>query len=276
MNDILKFDTQDNSFMMKPQIKRYNPNWNIVDNIIYYQDTVEHNVVGWFYPFDQALFYIVMQDMQKNIVGDVCEIGVAFGRSAIAISNYRKPGEMFYMFDHFSDEAREDAENNIRKYGTFSDCFWEIGDTMKLSEDKLKLKNIRFLHIDGSHEHDAVLHDLITFSTKMLPEGIIVMDDYNDMEYPGVNSGILKFLMLNGDWKIFAIGHNKAYLCRSMYQIIYMKVFLDYMEQYSKYGLKFSPNLRSLNDSNVLLCCSREQKTYEEVLNNILIPVPLT
>ena len=166
--------------------------------------------------------------------------------------------------------------NNISKFGTNVDIEWRIGDTTLLTPETLDLPKIKFLHIDGSHEHGAVFKDLSTFSTKMSDGGIIVMDDYNDQEYPGVNSGTLQFLFENPDWVMFAIGQNKAYLCKRDAFDKYINGVLIFMDLYNKFGLQFSPRLRGVNERNVLLCCSREGKSFEEVRENINKPVSLT
>jgi len=256
---------------------KYDPNWNAIDNLVYFQNVVEKEVTGWFFVYDHALFSMIMRDLQTNVDGDVCEIGVAFGRSAIAVSNYRRPNDKLYLYDYFSEEERVVAENNIKKFGTFDNSEWRIGDTTSLTPDTIQFdRPLRFLHIDGSHEHGAVLKDLTNFSTKMADGGVIVMDDYNDQEYPGVNSGTLQFLFENPEWVLFAIGQNKAYLCKREQFGNYVNGVLVFMELFNKFGLQFAPRLRGVNERNVLLCCSREPKSFEDVRHNINNPVSLT
>jgi len=257
-------------------MSEYNKEWGAADNLLYFQNTVEKNVRGWFFVYDHAIFHMIMKELQRDVDGDVAEIGIAFGLSAIAVSNYRRDGENFYMYDHFAEKERLEAEGNITKYGTFENCEWRIGDTTTLTPDSLQFdKPLRFLHIDGSHEHGAVYKDLSNFSTKMADGAIIVLDDYNDVEYPGVTSGAMQFLFENKDWVLFAIGQNKGYLCQRKHYNKYISGVSIFMELYNHFGMQFAPRLRGVNDLNVLLCCSREGKSFQEVRDNIGVPVVL-
>lgn len=284
MSEYIVINTESGGFNhKKEEPQKYNSDWNMGDNLLYYHNTVEKNLRGWFFPYDHGLIHIIMKQLLNDVEGDVAEIGVAFGRSAIAISNYRPVTDKLYLYDYFSEEERIEAENNIKQFGTFENVEWRIGDTTKLNVMDIKFdRNLKFLHIDGCHEHAAVVKDLKNFSLKMVDGGIIVMDDYNDIEYPGINSGTLEFLLSpairyseDGGWIIFAIGQNKAYLCKKKYFKKYVEGLLIYMEQYKNFGLQYKPNLKGFIDRNVLLCCSREEKSFEEIKQNINIPVRL-
>ena len=230
-----------------------------------------------FFVYDHALFQIILKDLQKDVEGDVAEIGVAFGRSAIALSNYRLPTDKLHLFDLCVDVPQAEAQNNIDTYGTTGNIEWHVGDSTVLTPDSLQFdRPLRFLHVDGSHEHGAVLKDLTTFSTKMVDGGVIAMDDYNDQEYPGVTSGTLQFLFENTDWVLFAIGQNKAYICQKEHYARYINMILVFMELYNNFGLQFNPRLRGVNDHNTLLCVSREGKPFQEIKENLDKPVSLT
>ena len=110
---------------------------NFLDYLTYFKEIVDKNVEGWFYPIDIILMYGMLNEIQKDKSGCVCEIGVAFGRSAIAVSNYWRQGEMFYMFDHFKEEDRIVASENIAKYGTYIDVEWRLGDITVLTPETL-------------------------------------------------------------------------------------------------------------------------------------------
>jgi len=275
MSEVITINTGTGTFNQKKE--SYNPQWNVMENLMYFQNTVEKELRGWFFPYDHALFHMIMKDIQRNVQGDVAEIGVAYGRSAIAVSNYRLPEDKLYLFDLCIDVPQEEASNNINKFGTGSNIEWRIGDTTTLTPETLHFdRPLRFLHIDGSHEHGAVYKDLLNFSSKMADGGVIVMDDYNDQEYPGVNSGTLQFLFENPEWVLFAIGQNKAYMCQREHCEHYMNTTLIFMDLYNKFGLQFGPRLRGVNERNVLLCCSREAKSFDEVRENLSKSVSLT
>ena len=278
MSDVITIDTTTGSFKQEQNThEKYDSKWGVIDNLLYFQKTVEPALRGWLFVYDHALIHMIMKDLQRDVEGDVAEIGVAFGRSAIALSNYRQSTEKLYLFDLCVDVPQEEAQANIDKYGTGDNIEWRVGDTTLLTPETLSFdRTIKFLHVDGSHEHGAVLKDLSTFSTKMSNGGVIVMDDYNDQEYPGVNSGTLQFLFENPDWVLFAIGQNKAYICQREHYDRYINGVVIFMELYNRFGLQFGPRLRGVNERNVLLCCSREPKDIQEVKSEINNPVPLT
>ena len=271
MSDFITINTV--SDLYKP-IPKYDESWDIIQSLNYFGDHVEKNVTGWFYPFDNIIFHEIMKNIQKDIPGDVCELGVAFGKSAIAVSNYRKKTQKFYMYDFFNDDMRSQAEGNLNKYGTTENSELRVEDLYKLTADDIHFDNkLRFLHIDSSHEFKAVLKDMTNFSTKVSDDGVIVMDDYNDSEYPGVNGGCILFLDRNPDWTMFAIGHNKAYLCKKEYHNFYVLELAKCIQTLiEKYKINFQMNYREMFDKNVLLCCSRESKPYNDIVRNVNKP----
>ena len=230
-----------------------------------YKEVIDKEVEGWFYPKDIIIVYGLLKEIQKDIVGDVCEVGVAYGKSAIAIAEF-KGEDNFYMYDLFTEEQRQLAEKNILKFsGVNKDTLvWRLNDTTQLTIDEVQFNRpLRFLHIDGCHEHSAVFNDLTLFCSKMSPDGIIALDDYQDQEFPGVNSAIFQFSLYQEDWKnwrIFAIGDNKAYMCQKKYQEYYQRALIDYiLKAKEQYNVPFDMHmgLREVLSSNVLMCDSR-------------------
>ncbi len=74
-----------------------------------YKEVIDKEVEGWFYPKDIIITYGILKELQKP-KGDVCEIGVAYGKSAIAISQFIGNNN-FYLYDIFSESDKEEAEN---------------------------------------------------------------------------------------------------------------------------------------------------------------------
>ena len=235
---------------------------NFKEYLSHFKQVIDKEVEGWFYPKDIIITYGILKELQRP-KGDVCEIGVAYGKSAIMISQFKDESN-FYLYDIFNEEARVIAENNISKFGSNTNLTWRLQDTTQLKYDDVTFKNdLRFLHIDGCHEHSAVLSDLILFSSKMRDDGIIAIDDFQDQEFPGVNSAVFQFSLSNGNyknWRVFAIGDNKAYMCQKKYAELYQKFLVDYIVKAKElYNVPFDMHLglRELLDMNVLMCDSR-------------------
>jgi hypothetical protein len=227
-----------------------------------FKEVVDREVEGWFYPKDIIITHGILNELQ-NPIGDICEIGVAYGKSAIMISQFKGQNN-FYLYDIFTEEARVIAENNIAKFGSSSNLVWRLQDTTQLNTENVVFVNdLRFLHIDGCHEHSAVLSDLMLFSNKMKDNGIIAIDDFQDQEYPGVNSAAFEFSLSKANyknWRVFAIGDNKAYMCQKKYAERYQRALVDYIEKAKKeYNVPFAMHLglREVLDINALMCDSR-------------------
>jgi predicted O-methyltransferase YrrM len=238
---------------------------NFEQHLRHHKEVVDKEVEGWFYPKDIILICGFLQELIK-VDGDVCEIGVAYGKSAITLAQF-KGNCNFYLYDIFDENARQIAEKNILKFATKASkdsLIWRLQDTTELtSEDVVFSKPLKFLHIDGCHEHSAVLNDLMLFSNYMDDKGIIVLDDFQDQEFPGVNSAAFQFSLSNANyknWRVIAIADNKAYLCQKKYQEYYQKKLVDYIvKAKEQYNVPFAMHLglREVLDVNVLMCDSR-------------------
>ena len=251
---------------------------NFREYLIHHKQVVDVEVEGWFYPIDIVILYGLLSEIQKNLKGDVCEIGVAYGKSAITVSNFKQPEDNLYLYDLFLEDIKNKAYANIKKFGKDENIIWRIQDTTDLRFEDLDFENeLKFLHIDGCHEHFAVLNDLTLFSGKMHEMGVIVVDDFSDYEYPGVNSAVCEFTLSKhnyNNWKVFAIGHNKAFLCQQKHHRFYQEHLLMFMEN-SKVELNVPEEIevgygvRQLYDTNVLLFNSRLKWSIREAYRNL-------
>ena len=62
---------------------------NYKEYLTHFKNVVDVEVEGWFYPIDIIMLCGLLSEIQK-FKGDVCEIGVAYGKSAICLSQFRK------------------------------------------------------------------------------------------------------------------------------------------------------------------------------------------
>lgn len=236
---------------------------NFKEYLTWYRDVVDKEVEGWFYPIDIVVLYGILNELQEKVRGDICEIGVAYGKSAITLSNFKRPEENLYLYDIFPNDVFEVAKRNITKFGKDHNLVWRIEDTTKLETSHFQ-NSIRLLHIDGCHEHSAVLSDLQFFSQYMHDAGVIVLDDFNDYEYPGVNSAAIEFSLAkynHKNWRVFAIGDNKAYMCQKRFAATNQILLAGFMKkslQSMNVPFPLPLGLREMLDINVLMCDSRD------------------
>lgn len=248
-----------------PQKKQIN---DIGQLLKYYKEVIDDRVIGWFYPLDIVLTFYFIKLLQIG-AGDICELGVAWGKSAIGLSWCKNDEDKLHLYDSFQAEiSPDDAKKMMKDYGNDVNVHWNVCDLTQLDPKNIKFRNIRYLHIDACHLHRAILNDLNNFSPLVDERGIISVDDYNDQEYPGINTAITQFCLSDKgkDWTIFAIGQNKAYLCRKSYLKTYKQSLVNFL---SNTMSTHTLSLTEFLNNNVVMTGSRSPMSLEKI-NNIL------
>jgi predicted O-methyltransferase YrrM len=147
-----------------------------------------HTVPGWIDQLDALLFVWIHESQQRaGIVGDILEIGVSSGRSAILLGYFRQPGERFVACDLFvGDTSRAFRHNYLRFHPSLPDI--RVGPSRQLIDERVDA--FRFIHVDGSHTFDDVRNDIEIASRLAEPGGVVVFDDIRAREYPGVAAAV--------------------------------------------------------------------------------------
>lgn len=180
-------------------------------------------VEGWFFPIDAFLFAIV-DEIQKRegIRGNLFEIGVHHGKTALFLSRMSEPGELLGVCDvfeqqelnrdHSGEGSRELFLRYMRELGGREDVriFAKLSSALT-GEDTTA--QCRFVHIDGGHRPEDVINDLQVAGRALLPDGVVAVDDVFNPSWPGVSEGFYEFLR-GGLFVPLAIGGNKVLLTR--------------------------------------------------------------
>jgi hypothetical protein len=163
-------------------------------------------VPGWFLPQDQQLFrWFLDEQARRGITGDLAELGVYLGKSAIVIGGYLRSNEIFTVIDLFEAPAPDD-DNQTENVDTYS------GLTQKLFEDNylrfheqlpVVVKGLssevlqhaaagthRFVHVDASHLYDNVRKDIASARSLLHENGVVVFDDIRWEHTPGVAAAV--------------------------------------------------------------------------------------
>ena len=167
-------------------------------------------IEGWLSVHDVVVFatLLEMQDFFK-IEGNLLEIGVYQGKSAVLIGKFLKSNEKFEICDIFG--ASTDGENSNEIFSSYNNlsrilfeknCTLELGYIPKIHECKsLELRDnlisgiYRFIHIDGSHLYSHVKHDIeLAVGIVTDSDGIIVIDDFRSQHTLGVTKAIWQFV----------------------------------------------------------------------------------
>lgn len=161
------------------------------------------HVPGWF-TYDDACHFTLALRLQtaSGLRGDILEIGSYHGRSTVFLAQGLQPGETLTVCDPFQlgevyvgrpptaadlrrhlvdalDDVDEGALEIIEAYST----------DLELAPDR----RFRFVHVDGSHERADVHHDLELALRHLAPGGLIVCDDHDHPQWPGVTEAIEQF-----------------------------------------------------------------------------------
>lgn len=173
-----------------------------------------NDVPGWFWPLDQLLFtWFLERQTARGLRGDLLELGAYLGKSAILLGHHRRPGERFTVCDLFGSEApdqanRAESEQSYasltrqafeRNYLSFHDTLPEIvhAPTSVIAE-KVEPGTCRFVHVDASHLYEHVRGDIAAARELLLPEGVVVLDDFRSEHTPGVSVAAWEAVLNHG------------------------------------------------------------------------------
>lgn len=199
-------------------------------------------VEGWFFPIDAFLFAFV-DEIQKRegIRGNLFEIGVHHGKTALFLARAAAPGEVLGVCDVFEQQDlnrdrsgegnRAIFEEHMRRLGGSIDLrvFAKTSDALTSDDTTTRC---RFVHIDGGHRPEDVMNDLEIADAALLPEGVVALDDLFNPNWPGVSEGFYRFAAARPD--VFApilIGGNKVLFARpesvARYDFAVIEAFVD-------------------------------------------------
>lgn len=171
-------------------------------------------VEGWFYAADQALFrwFLECQDA-LGVTGDLVEVGTYFGKSAIVLGAYVRPGETLTVVDLFGTDAPDQANKEERDksharltQGGFEANYLKFHDELpsvyaapsSSVVDHVAPGTARFGHIDASHLYDHVVEDTRNFRSIVKSEGVVVYDDYLQPHLLGTVAAVWEAVLIDG------------------------------------------------------------------------------
>src|SRR5688572_19076556 len=173
-------------------------------------------IEGWFSP-DAALMLMAYNEVitAHEVTGDVLEIGVHHGLSAIALSAMRNDGARLVAIDLF--EQLQDKNNRPHFVRNMTAFFGDLGFVRSIAAPSSTLgpadvgDGYAFCHVDGGHTATETYKDLDLCSRILAPGGLLALDDYFNPAFPGVCEGAVKFwLDHDGAVTPVAAGFNKV------------------------------------------------------------------
>jgi hypothetical protein len=161
------------------------------------------DVPGWFPVLDQTLFeWLLNRQESLGIRGDLLEVGVYMGKSAIFTGRHLRDGERYTVCDLFEGDAPDGANRaeSAKSYSAltrraFEENYLAFHDALprvlqgpsSIVPDEVAPDSCRFVHVDASHLYEHVYDDIGAAHDALLPGGVVVLDDFRSEHTPGVS-----------------------------------------------------------------------------------------
>ena len=170
-------------------------------------------VPGWFSPDAYLLITAYNQLLADyGLAGDVLEIGVHHGLSAIGMAALRGEEGRFIAVDPFpAPDMRPRFLENLSSF--YEDLSFLT--TIEAPSASVRPRDLgsRFTlcHVDGWHGERETYADLELSAAILRPGGLVALDDYFNPVFPGVGEAAVRFNIEHpGTFRPVAIGFNKA------------------------------------------------------------------
>lgn len=188
-------------------------------------ESIFNSIQGMF-SFEASLLMAAYAEVasEQCARADTLEIGVHHGLSAIVVAALRGDGRRFVAIDLFGELQDENLSNsgagsrerftsNMARVHGADLAFMRV---IAAASSSLQVSDLgqtySYCHIDGGHSAAETYSDLILCSQILMPEGILVIDDYFNPNFPGVSEGAVRFMMSEHGRSLapVAIGFNKV------------------------------------------------------------------
>jgi hypothetical protein len=165
------------------------------------------DIPGWFFANDRLLFDWFLGDHQREVHGDLLELGVYLGKSATLLGRHLRQDEILTVCDLFDSDAA-DAANSAEMAGFYRSTLTRVrfeqnylafherlpeiiqAPTSVLADGRIRAGSCRFVHVDASHLYEHVAGDIQVARKALAPDGVIVLDDYRSEHTPGVAAAV--------------------------------------------------------------------------------------
>jgi hypothetical protein len=199
---------------------------------LYYSDRID----GWLYQTTAlAMMELLWRQEEAGFAGNIAEIGIHHGCSALALIAAARPDETVIAIDLFDRQEQNVDDSGGGSLTAFQQHLRYLFPDAKVrtiakssteirgAEKEDGLADLRFFSVDGGHTRALTLNDLEIANASLASHGIAVLDDVFNANWPGVASGLFAFLGRSPDLAPFAIFPNKVFLCRKVFRDFYRK-----------------------------------------------------
>lgn len=199
---------------------------------LYYSDRID----GWmFQTTGLAMMELLWLQEEAGFHGNVAEIGVYHGCSALALIAAARPTETMFAIDLFDRQDLNVDNSGKGDLAAFQEHLRHLfpqAPVRTIANSSLEIRGaekdhgltgVRFFSVDGGHTIALTLNDLEVANASLAPHGVAALDDVFNVEWTGVVSGLFAFLAREPDLVPFAVFPNKVFLCRRPFTDLYRK-----------------------------------------------------
>lgn len=166
---------------------------------------------------------------QAGVRGNVLEIGVFEGRSAIPAGCFLNDDEYFYAIDPFG-EIQKDPKltyggvgNDVAFTRNWERVFRDMSrlrvlraTSEQVAQDKAvtgEWTPFKYVSVDGDHSFDGTLLDLRFAQAHVAADGVVAVDDVFNVEWPSVSQALYAFMGETDRLRPFCEGWGRVFLC---------------------------------------------------------------
>ncbi|MFF0428120.1 class I SAM-dependent methyltransferase [Streptomyces sp. NPDC004520] len=160
-------------------------------------DEVEGGFAADRFPFD----WLLTHQREHGVRGDLLELGVYKGKSAISISYHISEGERFTVCDLFDADEAPDSSTATETRVYYPTLTRRVFETNHLRFHRrlptvvqgpssevtghVAARSCRFAHIDASHLYHHVRADIAAVRELLTEDGVVALDDFRSPARPG-------------------------------------------------------------------------------------------
>jgi len=174
--------------------------------------------------------------------GAAVEIGVHHGRYSAAM-NYFPKNTKLYAFDIWNEPLQNTGptqcgtnemltfQTEMNRKARFPERI--VATQINSFMNKRKIVDIikepvRIFHVDGGHDVRHVLNDLSIADEVMAEDGVVIIDDFFNMSFPGITEAVYLYLQKRGPMIPFLQIGWKLFLCSQYKHLQYRDYWVEY------------------------------------------------
>lgn len=214
----------------------------------HFNSCVYGNVEGWLGDRMWQIVDVVGAILDTNgVQGNIAEFGVHHGLFLFLLNILRNEDEECFAIDVFDDQHLNvdcSGRGSLAAFLSHLETlmapqrgFFRIvqRDTTSFSStevaDLLGKQGVKFFSIDAGHTIQHACNDLHLVQEVLAPGGIVALDDYMSVHWPGVTEGFYRFMNFqNRRLKPFLYFQNKLFLTTVSEQHSWLKQFRTAIE----------------------------------------------